>query len=142
MGFCGSRETCKSFSLFLRLGLMGWGFFVSGLLNLNDPVIFPDDMPSQACQSPEVHLHYCRYPRDFSKMLPGSASMPSFAITADIRRSLIEQEGEELPAEEQMRLDETAHWLRKSKTQNFEQADGGEGVGVFGDRTFDHGLAF
>ncbi|KAI6193503.1 JNK-interacting protein 1 [Aphelenchoides besseyi] len=72
-------------------------------------------MPSQACQSPEVDIHYCRQPRDFYHFLPGSSSMPSFALRADLKSSF----GSQLHEHERQRLEETANWLRKSKTQNF-----------------------
>ncbi|KAI6184972.1 JNK-interacting protein 1 [Aphelenchoides bicaudatus] len=74
-----------------------------------------DGMPSQACQSPDVQMYYCRQPRQF---LPGSASMPSFAINcAKPPRPLQVERAENGRSQ----LEETAQWLRKSKTQNFNQ---------------------
>lgn len=68
-------------------------------------------MPSQACQSPDVQLYYCRHPQ----MLPVSSSMPSFNVpNAQNRHHFVK-------IDEQHQLEQTANWLRKSKTQQFDQ---------------------
>jgi hypothetical protein len=79
-------------------------------------------MPSQACQSPEVELYYCRHPRDFS--LPISSSMPTFTLP----NGQIVHENPHLNTEREInelsQLEKTANWLRKSKTQQFDQLNG------------------
>ncbi|CAD5213668.1 unnamed protein product [Bursaphelenchus xylophilus] len=67
-----------------------------------------ENMPSAACQS-ELSAHHLY-------AMAGSSSLPSFAFTADVYETL----AEEMVKDQRDQLEETAQWLRKSKTQCFE----------------------